>query len=355
MVDAKLRQNIRRKLGYADALIRGRLATDSTGPYAPRAGYMRVEVQKGPNEFLPAVEALNETQANDPGVFVLMKEEENELVIVKVDARQELARGSNPTYSGGPNQDAFGYIQTNALVEFRTIPVSPVTTEVYVSPGFMSDGRYFAGARTTTLTAALAALSTDYHQLALTYVNPQRYVGVVFSTEQHIQDGFDTTDLLECMRQVPPRAVASKAIELVEGATSLSDSDFKYDLRAPVVEYKRIITTTTSDASATVPSGATVGVTEDQIVHIKAIVTAYVSDMSAGLTAVVQGGYRRATGGNVTLIGSLDSVLNEDSTSSPTVTLYANTTNQTVGVQITGVASETWNWTIRIETDYNLA
>lgn len=353
MVDIRTRQKIRRNLGYKDALIKGRLATDSIGPYASRVGYVRVEQQKGPNTYLPAVEALNETQASDPGVLVLMREEGDELVVVRVDTQGEVARGANPMVTGGQNQDAFGYISSGDITEFRTTPVSPVTTEVYIWPGFLPNGRYFTGYRTTTLTAAIAALSNDYHQLAMTYVTAGGSGSVVFATEQSLSDPFDTTDLLECLQQVPPGSVLSKTIELIEGQTEISDSAFQYDLRGPAIAYQRIANLQTTDDTPTVPDGGSVDVAEGDTVYVKAIVTGAINDLSAALTAVVQGGYRRATGGNVTLIGSLDSVLNEDSGSSPTVTLTANTSDQTVDVTITGVAAETWNWRVKLETEYN--
>lgn len=234
MVDSRLRQQIRRQLDYPDARLRGRLAIDSTGPYSSRAGYMRVEVQKSAEEFLPAVPARNDTNAYLAGTFVNLRNEGGELVIYRVDAGQEIARGSNPMVSGGQNQDAFAYINTSQLNDFRTVETSPASAEVFVCPGFLLDGTYFAGALTTTLATVISGISAGNHLLACTFVRPDGVVEVTTSTEQSVLDPLDTTDLLECMQAATPGDIPSKALQLTAGQTSVDKDSFAYDLRRPI-------------------------------------------------------------------------------------------------------------------------
>lgn len=110
----------------------------------------------------------------------------------------------------------------------------------------------------------------------------------------------------------------------------------------------RNYTQQTTDATNTVPTGAYVSVAEGQVVFVKAIVIARRSDLSAALGVEMWVIARRATGGNVTLVGSVQGTVQEDSASAPTFSLVADTSNQRVNAQVTGVAAQTWNWQVRI-------
>lgn len=230
-MDNRLKQRIRRRLDYPDARIRGRLATDSTGPYATRAGYMRVEVQKSATEFLPPVEARNDTAAHQAGTFVNLIEEDGELVIYRVDTAQEVARGANPMLTGGQNQDAFSYITTDQLSDFRTIETAPPGAEVFIMPGFLADGTYFPGGVTTTLTTLVSGLTSGYHMLACTFITSGGGVEVQNSAEQSQLDPLGADDLAECISAASDGAIPSKAIRLYSGQTSVTKDDFKYDIR----------------------------------------------------------------------------------------------------------------------------
>jgi hypothetical protein len=60
-------------------------------------------------------------------------------------------------------------------------------------------------------------------------------------------------------------------------------------------------------------------------------------------------GCRRAAAGNVTQLAAATSVTANDSSGTPTITLVANTTDQTVDVTITGEAAKTFKWFLDIE------
>lgn len=110
----------------------------------------------------------------------------------------------------------------------------------------------------------------------------------------------------------------------------------------------RNYTQQTTDATNTVPTGAYVAVAEGQVVFVEVIVIARRSDLSAALGVRQWVIARRASGGNVTLVGSVQGTVQEDSASAPTFALVADTGNQRVNAQVTGVAAQTWNWTVRI-------
>ncbi len=110
----------------------------------------------------------------------------------------------------------------------------------------------------------------------------------------------------------------------------------------------RTVTQQTTDATLTTVT--TVAVAVDEVWFVKAIVTANIADYSAALGVEMWGVFRRATGGDVTLVGTLVGTVQEDSGSAPTFALTVDTGTQTVDVNVTGVAAETWDWTITLET-----
>lgn len=59
--------------------------------------------------------------------------------------------------------------------------------------------------------------------------------------------------------------------------------------------------------------------------------------------------FRRAASGNVTAVGSASIVTANDSSGTPTITLVANTTDQTVDITVTGEASKDFAWGIDVQ------
>lgn len=113
-------------------------------------------------------------------------------------------------------------------------------------------------------------------------------------------------------------------------------------------EHYRRYTQQTTNNTNTVPTGAYVAVAVGQVVLVKARVVARKSDLAAALGVEMWVVARRASGGNVTLVGSVQGTVQEDSASAPSFTLVADTSNQRVNAQVTGVTSETWNWQVDI-------
>lgn len=104
-----------------------------------------------------------------------------------------------------------------------------------------------------------------------------------------------------------------------------------------------VSTVQTTDATQT--TVASIAVPEDVAVTVQAIVTGAIDDYSATVSRNFSGAFRRASGGDVTLVGALTGgATQEDSSGTPAITMQADTTAQAVDVDVTGIAAETWNW-----------
>lgn len=101
--------------------------------------------------------------------------------------------------------------------------------------------------------------------------------------------------------------------------------------------------------SATPVVLASVAVAEDSVHFIRVSFAACRDTGAEGIGGAVSGSYRRDADGNVTLIGAADTVIDEDSSGSPALTLAANTTDQTIDVTFTGEASKNFNVHAEIE------
>lgn len=122
----------------------------------------------------------------------------------------------------------------------------------------------------------------------------------------------------------------------------------KDDTNTYYYEQWRRYTQQTTDATPAVPTGAYVAVAEGQVVLVKARVVARQSTLASALGVEMWVIARRASGGNVTLVGSAQGTPQEDNGASPTFTLVADTGNQRVNAQVTGVVAETHNWQVDI-------
>lgn len=113
-------------------------------------------------------------------------------------------------------------------------------------------------------------------------------------------------------------------------------------------EQWRRYTQQTTNNSNTVPTGAYVSVAEGQVVLVKAKVIARQSTLASALGVEMWVIARRASGGNVTLVGTVQGTVQEDNGGAPTATLVADTVNQRVNVQVTGITAETHNWQVDV-------
>ena len=103
-----------------------------------------------------------------------------------------------------------------------------------------------------------------------------------------------------------------------------------------------VYTATTSDATPKVMAQIPVAVLEALTVTVT--VVGKKADATAACHVSQWAGFRRASGGNVTLVGALQGTTIEDSAGTPAIALSANTTAQTVDLTVTGIAAEAWGW-----------
>jgi hypothetical protein len=101
-------------------------------------------------------------------------------------------------------------------------------------------------------------------------------------------------------------------------------------------------TLATTDNTATVIWS--IPLSELEAVKVSGHIIGIKSDLSAMLDGIFDGGWRRASGGNVTANGTPVATVREDSAGSPTFAWNANTSAQTVELKVTGITAETWHW-----------
>src|SRR3954469_15234940 len=94
---------------------------------------------------------------------------------------------------------------------------------------------------------------------------------------------------------------------------------------------------------ATVTDLVSIPLSQGDLLVLEARIGGFQSDFSDGIGCWVYVAARRATGGNVTLIGiPIIDILESDSNTN--VSVLADTSGQNLKIQVTGVAAQTWNW-----------
>lgn len=125
------------------------------------------------------------------------------------------------------------------------------------------------------------------------------------------------------------------------GTTALVEADDGVDA---ALNLKQAQVQTTDATQTTI---ASISVAEDQLVLIHALVQALRSDASEAYAAIKMAAVRRAAAGNVTLVGSVvDIAEQEDSGGAPDATLDVDTGTQTARIRVTGEAAKTFNWKV---------
>lgn len=102
-------------------------------------------------------------------------------------------------------------------------------------------------------------------------------------------------------------------------------------------------------ANATPVIVAKIPVAEARASHVKVLGVAKRDTGAEVLRTDIQNAYFRIAAGNVTQVGAATSVTANNSSGTPTVTLVANTTDQTVDVTITGEAAKNFEWFLDVE------
>ena len=109
-------------------------------------------------------------------------------------------------------------------------------------------------------------------------------------------------------------------------------------------QYNRKIETTNATATVILSIPVAVG----DAVLIMGSIIGKKSDTTAAIMQQINGGARRQSAGNVTLVGTPAvtgaTMVQEDSGGTPAVTYVANTTDQALEIKVAGIAAETWSW-----------
>jgi hypothetical protein len=95
--------------------------------------------------------------------------------------------------------------------------------------------------------------------------------------------------------------------------------------------------------NATVTTLISVPLAQGEMIGICARVNGFQSDFSDAIFGTVTVGARRATGGNITLIGNpVVDILQSDVATN--ISVAVDTGTQTLLIQVTGVSAQNWNW-----------
>lgn len=131
------------------------------------------------------------------------------------------------------HQAAQKYVDVGSLINFRIAPNDPVDGEVRVMPGWYKDDNgnaaFFGGDSTDTLlTAAVAALSSGEHQMAVIYVEiATGDLAIATNTAEsggvNNKTDFDTTTIVEMT--IPDGALLCGVVHLYNGQTSVTEDD----------------------------------------------------------------------------------------------------------------------------------
>jgi hypothetical protein len=209
------------------------------------------------------------------------------------------------------------------------------------------------------LAADIAALTAGQHQVAYVYFDPTRTSNQLqrvltsaatasFTLPSVASRGeFGASTIYSLMNSVPAFCYDIGAVYLYYGQTSIAEADWyrKYNSRRVINEpLEAMARLTTSDATTT--DVIAFALSELQAVTLTGRFLGTKSDYSAAIGGTFRGTWRRASGGNVTMIGLGTVTSEEDSSGTPAVTLAADTTNQTGDVRVTGIAAETWTWVL---------
>lgn len=99
---------------------------------------------------------------------------------------------------------------------------------------------------------------------------------------------------------------------------------------------------TVSTADATVTTLDSIALVEARQLIVETYIEGHRDDFSAACGGTLRLNARRATGGNITLIGSVTADIQSDTTA--TATMDVDTGTQTARIRVTGVAAQDWDW-----------
>lgn len=188
----------------------------------------------------------------------------------------------------------------------------------------------------------LAGLADDDHTQYSLVAGTRPFTGDV-SLGAHALNNTTLVQLNEGAAPGTPASGKAVVYAKTDGKVySKDDAGTEYNLTVQLPESGMPVTATATTTDATLTDLLSIAVAEASSVAVRVMVTAHKADLSASYAIDVFLHARRATAGNVTLIGT--PVENTLTDALVDVTIFADTTAQTVDIQVTGIVAETWKW-----------
>lgn len=217
----------------------------------------------------------------------------------------------------------------------------PLTVVVYVPPVVLDTEVVLPTILEADLTAEVPA--AGLRCFTVIFWLPDNTLEVQSSTPISLLDPLTAADLWEAIDASTTGSIPLWVWILENDQAILSNDPTKNsDLRQFVNMASRGGEVTTTNATATVIG--TISVPELKVYTVQGRIAGTKADYSAACGGTFSATVRRASGGNVTLVGSVVTSVQEDSGASPTFTVAVNTTDQTIEILVTGVAAETYLW-----------
>jgi len=284
-----------------------------------------------------------------PGLEVLAKQIPGGSWIV-TDINYATAPYQMPQLAAALNKpDSVPEIDTTSVESFRLMPGQVRRSEVGGLYVWAEELEHEAGTLEGQDIELMPPSTTDERAIVLISLDPDTN-----TLQQTLSDAIPSNfvvsrETLIAARQyaaaitTPPGHIRLGAVPLTEGDTEVDWAQI-FDVRElfspsnPPAVVQTLDNTTTTLASIVVAEASAVRITGEA--------AGAKSDYSAAAGRGFAVTARRATGGNVTIVGSVqyDAAVQEDSGGSPVIEVDANTGTQSIRVRVTGITAEIWNW-----------
>ena len=250
---------------------------------------------------------------------------------------------ANPYFYANTSQETFKTFQVVA-VGSDTVPALYVTVLQFF---YYYQGQWYFLANTAVdLTSSIPAANT--HLMALVYLTTSGTLAAAVSTAQNLGDALDDTDYNEAAATAVNLLAYGKFIRLYGGQSNITEADMRRDGRQ-MVNLQETTYAAAALATSTETTLFSLAVAELTAYRVTGDFIAAKSDYTAAIAGTFSANVRRATGGNVTLVGTPSVVYDEDSSGSPDFNIDVDTGTQTLRGRAVSIAAEDWNWKVRYD------
>lgn len=342
--DIQTRNTFRRKLGLDT---RSATAGDSAGVvYEPgRSGYCRVRYPSADGFGFPTVVRLKINIDLKPGTPVIVGyDRDGQAAVVDVDFDGMEAGNYNPLVTTTINPTTNG-------VDLNLSPILISTPFGAAKPLYVTlfPFKYIRNGTIHTFTGASGGIdlssfvpgSADQHCVVGIFVTPSDASETKASAAQSTGDPLTDDDFQECITASTDGGFPVAFWRLRTSQTLISDTDKYWDARQWInVPENDFATVQTTDATQT--TIASVSVAESSLLTITGTFSGVRSTYAAAISGTFVAGIRRASGGSATLVGV--TVTSNTDGVTPSFTVDADVGTNTARLRVTGIGSQTWNW-----------